>query len=437
MKRSIILLLVLFPIFAFSQMQHIISQGNTATTQRNFGNVFLANVIDSNLMRVRSVNSNELITSIPQINQTTSFIRSRIGTNSITVSILSNLNVHDFKILNGQIYFCGESNSYGSFIAWTTINNLFSQNPSPITLQIINNPIKPTAITELEVYLYNNDVYLTALADSIYLIDMNTSNPNTYQIMQNNVGKFRNLSVGNKKIVTLEQVNDTSIIITAFNKTNIPNYMYRAFTHPILRFDKYLLENSMTNKDIFTFAYTHRKNNNNTYYKTDFATFEITNGIHITNKQCLEVADGKLEPIDLEFCIEDSTLLYLAGGRYGRDEIFPIKHFENGDYNITTIKPPTPTNDVRKQYNSIVRYDNYYFAAIAKGINLNQVSIFDCLRSVIPSLNCAKNYNEIVRNYYYLNYASLSTSYTYMIGQQFTSTINVSCYTTIYGLDCQ
>jgi hypothetical protein len=434
MKRSIILLLVLLPIVAFSQMQNIINQGNTATTQRiiNF-----QNVIDSNLMRVRSVNSNELITSIPQINQTTLFIRSTIGTDSITVSTLSNLKVHDFKILNGQIYFCGESNFYGCFIGWTTINNLFSQNPSPITLQIINNPIKPTAITELEVYLCNNDVYLTALADSIYLIEMNTSNPNTYQIMQNNVGKFRNLSVGNKKIVTLETVNDTSIIITAFDKTNIPNYMYRAFTHPILRYDKYVLENLMTNTDIFTFAYTHRTNDNNTYYKTDFVTFEITNGILLMNKQCLEVADGKLEPIDLEFCIEDSTLLYLAGGCYGYDEIYPIKPLEYGDYNITTIKPPTPTNYMKKQYNSIVRYDNYYFAAIAKGINLNQVSIFDCLRSVIPSFNCAKNYNEIVRNYYYLNNASLSANYTYMIGQQLTSTINVSSNTMVCINNCQ
>ncbi len=34
MKRSIILLLVLLPIVAFSQMQNIINQGNTATTQR-------------------------------------------------------------------------------------------------------------------------------------------------------------------------------------------------------------------------------------------------------------------------------------------------------------------------------------------------------------------------------------------------------------------
>jgi hypothetical protein len=347
------------------------------------------------------------------------------------------LKVHDFKIFSGNIYFCGESNFYGCFIGWTTINNLFSQNPSPITLQIINSPIKPQKITELEIYMHNNDVYLTALADSIYLIDMNTSNPSTYQIMQNNIGKFRNLSVGNKKIVTLETVNDTSIIITAFDKTNIPHYMYRAFTHPILRYDKYVLENLMTNTDIFTFAYTHRTNDNNTYYKTDFATFEITNGIHLMNKQCLEVADGKLEPIDLEFCIEDSTLLYLAGGCYGYDEIYPIKPLEYGDYNITTIKPPTPTNDMKKQYNSIVRYDNYYFAAIAKGINLNQISIFDCLRSVIPSLNCAKNYNEIVRNYYYLNYASLSANYTYMIGQQLTSTINVSSNTIVYINNCQ
>ena len=130
MKRSIILLLVLLPIFAFSQMQNIISQGNTVTTQRTIN---FQNVIDSNLMRVRSVNSNELITSIP-LSHSTLFIRSAIGTDSITVSTLSNLKVHDFKIFSGNIYFCGESNFYGCFIGWTTINNLFSQNPSPITL---------------------------------------------------------------------------------------------------------------------------------------------------------------------------------------------------------------------------------------------------------------------------------------------------------------
>ena len=44
MKRSIILLLVLLPIVAFSQMQHIISQGNTATTKRILGG---SNTIDS------------------------------------------------------------------------------------------------------------------------------------------------------------------------------------------------------------------------------------------------------------------------------------------------------------------------------------------------------------------------------------------------------
>ena len=130
MKKSIILLLVLLPIFAFSQMQNIISQGNTVTTQRTIN---FQNVIDSNLMRVRSVNSNELITSIP-LSHSTLFIRSAIGTDSITVSTLSNLKVHDFKIFSGNIYFCGESNFYGCFIGWTTINNLFSQNPSPITL---------------------------------------------------------------------------------------------------------------------------------------------------------------------------------------------------------------------------------------------------------------------------------------------------------------
>ena len=60
MKRSIILLLVLFPIVAFSQMQHIISQGNTATTKRIVGG---NNTIDSNLIKIRSIDKNTLISS--------------------------------------------------------------------------------------------------------------------------------------------------------------------------------------------------------------------------------------------------------------------------------------------------------------------------------------------------------------------------------------
>ncbi|MED9962610.1 MAG: hypothetical protein U0J38_05570, partial [Bacteroidales bacterium] len=75
MKKSIILLLVLLPIVAFSQMQNIISQGNTATTQRiiayNNGNNNFA--IDSNLIRIRSIDENNLVTSIPFINQETIF----------------------------------------------------------------------------------------------------------------------------------------------------------------------------------------------------------------------------------------------------------------------------------------------------------------------------------------------------------------------------
>jgi hypothetical protein len=62
MKRSIILLLVLLPIVAFSQMQHIISQGNTATTQRILGG---SNTIDSSLIKIRSIDKNTLISSMP------------------------------------------------------------------------------------------------------------------------------------------------------------------------------------------------------------------------------------------------------------------------------------------------------------------------------------------------------------------------------------
>ncbi|MEE1119281.1 MAG: hypothetical protein U0K90_05060, partial [Bacteroidales bacterium] len=334
MKKSIILLLVLLPIVAFSQMQHIISQGNTATTQRRVGG---NNTIDSSLIKIRSIDAHRLLVSMPDSSSIqTVFSYSTMGTNATTLLTFPNLKIYDFKIFAGNIYFCGRDNTGTGFISWMTLNNLFSTNPQAFTVQKITNPIKPKAVTDLEVYKWDDSIHVVALADNRFLIDMNTFNPSTYQIMQSGNNPLKKISVGDKKIVTLRQINDTLLVITAFDKGNISQYMYRGFTHPILRYDKYVLENSMTNEDIFTFGYTHREYTNNNYYKTDFATFIVTNGINIINKQYLEIPDGKLEPIDLEFCQEDSTLLYLAGGNYGHDEIFPIKHLVHNDYVINT-----------------------------------------------------------------------------------------------------
>lgn len=435
MKKSIILLLVLLPIVAFSQMQHIISQGNTATTQRL---TRYNSTIDSNLIRIRSDNSNEFIISMPDNNGLrTVFSISKIGINSTSLAYLDSVKVYDFKLFGGDIYFCGESNFYGSFIGWTTINNLFSTNPSPITLQLINNPIKPKAVTELEVYKWNDGIHVVALADEVCLIDMNTSSPSTYQIMGGTSNKLKKLSVGDKKIVTLGTRNDTTIAITAFDKGNISQYMYRGFTHPELRYNKYVLENSMTNEDIFTFGYTHREYTSNNYYKTDFATFVVTNGINIINKQYLEIPDGKLEPIDLEFCQEDSTLLYLAGGNYGHDEIFPIKHFVHNDYVINTIQPNCSISNPIKQYNSIIRYEDYYFAAFAKDTPSSRGLIFDCKRDVSSFLNCASSNSAKVINDIFLGYTSLNANYTYMLGQQDTITINSYINPSLNTILCQ
>ncbi|MBO5844673.1 MAG: hypothetical protein J6Q96_07375, partial [Bacteroidales bacterium] len=400
MKRSIILLLVLLPIVAFSQMQNIINQGNTATTQRRVGG---NNTIDSSLIKIRSIDAHRLLVSMPDSSSIqTVFSYSTMGTNATTLLTFPNLKIYDFKIFAGNIYFCGRDNTGTGFISWMTLNNLFSTNPQAFTVQKITNPIKPKAVTDLEVYKWDDSIHVVALADNRFLIDMNTFNPSTYQIMQSGNNPLKKISVGDKKIVTLRQINDTLLVITAFDKGNISQYMYRGFTHPELRYNKYVLENSMTNEDIFTFGYTHREYTNNNYYKTDFATFEVTNGIHIINKQYLEIPDGKLEPIDLEFCQEDSTLLYLAGGNYGHDEIFPIKHFVHNDYVINTIQPNCSISNPIKQYNSIIRYEDYYFAAFAKDTPSSRGVIFDCKRDVSSFLNCASSNSAKVINDFFL-----------------------------------
>ena len=83
MKRSIILLLVLLPIVAFSQMQHIISQGNTTTTQRILGG---SNTIDSSLIKIRSIDAHRLLVSMPDSSSIqTVFSYSTMGTNATTL----------------------------------------------------------------------------------------------------------------------------------------------------------------------------------------------------------------------------------------------------------------------------------------------------------------------------------------------------------------
>ncbi len=431
MKKYIILALLLLPILAFSQMQHIISQGNTATTQRQitYGNNI---AIDSNLIRIRSIDKNNLVTSIPDINgQGTIFSLSTTGTATVIERTLSNATVYDFQIFKDYIYFCGSAFNEG-FIGWTKINDLFGTTPTPITIQ----KIKTIAVKELEVYSWNDSIHVAALADDRYLIDMNTINPSTYEIMRSKYA-YRRLSVGKNKIATIETVNDTSIIVTAFDAGNISQYAYQGFTHPELRYDNYVLENSKLKANVFTFAYTHRKITNNTWYKTDFITFDATAGINIVNNQCLEVPEAKLEPIDLEYCPEDNSLLYLAGGHHGFDEIFPIEPFLTNTYVSISIQPDTLINERIKQYNSIIRYEDYYYATISKLFQSVRIIIFDCNRNSTAPLNCAISYNENVFNYSFLNLASLNTSYTHYVGQQVTDVVTITNSTKKYSILCQ
>jgi hypothetical protein len=434
MKRILIFVLVLLPILAFSQMQNIISQGNTATTQRI---ISYQNTIDSNLIRIRSIDKNNLVTSVPFVSGLeTIFFRSTTGTTTVIERKLSNVKVHDFQILGDNIYFCGESAVYGGFIGWTAISNLFSSTPTPITIQKIEKPIKTIAVKELEVYSWNDSIHVAALADNRYLIDMNTANPSTYEIMESRYA-YRRLSVGKNKIATIETHNDTSIVVTAFDAGNISQYAYQGFTHPELRYDNYVLENSKLNANVFTFAYTHRKITNNTWYKTDFITFDATAGINIVNDQCLEVPEAKLEPIDLEYCPEDNSLLYLAGGHHGFDEIFPIEPFLTNTYVSISIQPDTLINKRIKQYNSIIRYEDYYYATVSKQLQTNRLITFDCNRNSTAPLNCAISYNENVFNYSFLNIASFNTSYIHYVGQQVTDVLNITNSTKKYSILCQ
>lgn len=432
MKRSIILLLVLFPIFAFSQMQNIIGLGNTATTKRIVGG---NNTIDSNLIKIRSIDKNTLISSMPSDTSFfTTLTLSKLGTNIITHATIPFAKIYDFKIFKDYIYFCGSYNGSVGFIAWTKIFNLFSQNPSPITIQLINNPIITRTVTELEVYDLGGDIQVAALADGTHLIRLNTINAANYQMMST-INSFKKISVGYKRISIIERVNDSIMIVSLFDAINIQNYAGGYFSHPMSVYDNYVLENSKINADIFTLAYTHLKNTSSSVtYKTDFITFD--DNLNIINQQYLEDIHAKLDPIDLEYCIEDNKLLYLTTGRSAGDVVFTVDPFATQGYISRAIQPTIQIFPSIKQYYSVTRYDEYYFATLGVDSSLNSLILFDCKRNNSSVANCANIYNVNVHNCNHFNMVFGFPVYTYSVGVQNTAILKPITHESKYILNC-
>lgn len=432
MKKSIILLLVLLPIVAFSQMQHIISQGNTSTTKRQIHTNLL---IDSSLIKIRNVDAENLIYSIPvDTNFSTILNHTTLGTNTISQTTLNGLKIYDFKTLEDYIYFCGSYNNTFGFIAWTKINDLFSSFPSPITIQLINNPIVTRFVSELEVYKLDGDIHIAALASNQYLIHLNTATPATYQIMGSQYD-FRGLSVGYKKISTIENINDSIMIVSVFDANGIQNCMYRMFSHPTIVYDEYLLENSKDNANVFTLAYTHLKTtSNNVTYKTDFITYD--ENINIINQQYLEDEHSKLDPVDLEYCIEDNKLLYLTTGRMGGDAIYTIEPFATQTYVSRAIQPTYQSIPPTKLHHSITRYDDYYFATAGVDTTLNSLLLFDCKRNASTPTNCSTTYNVNVYNCNHFTIISNVIAYNPYLGMQNTTIIKPKYQKSKYVLIC-
>jgi hypothetical protein len=148
------------------------------------------------------------------------------------------------------------------------------------------------------------------------------------------------------------------------------------------------------------------------------------------------VNNAKLIPIDLEFCKEDNKLLYLANGHYGNDEIFDMEPFNHNDYIAKSVQPIPESNLKIKQYNSLIRYDNYYYAAITKDTS-NNVVIFDCERNSSQSYGCATTFNQKVAIMFHLNQILRLPSYTYIVGQKQNTTEAIFHNIVNYNIICQ
>lgn len=428
MKRSIILLLVLLPIFAFSQMQQIMNQNSTATLKRNSS--YTTNYISYDSIKIRTIDKENLVLSIPFSNPNgTEFILSMNNNGGKGAYI--GLKVCDFKIFEDYIYFCGTYNGVG-FIGWTKTHNMFSSSPNPAHIELINDPIIVKEVSELEVYELEEKIHIAAIADERFLIHLHRDTNTSYQIIESQY-KFKTLSVGTKYISTIERIDSSTLIISSFYGGDIQQYTGSIFSHPDLTYDKYLLENLGSN--IFALAYTHEAPTLHRTYKTDFAIYDASSGINIINKQCLEVNNAKLRPIDLEFCKEDKNLLYLANGHYGYDEIFELDPFNQNPYIAKSVQP-LPQSDLRiKQYNGLTRYDDYYYAAITKDTT-GGVAIFDCERNSSQSYGCATTFNQQVVITFHLNQILGLPFYTYIVGQKHKITQNIIPNAINYNIIC-
>ena len=428
MKRSIILLLVLLPIFAFSQMQQIMNQNSTATLKRNTS--YTTNNISYDSIKIRTIDKNNLVLSIPFINPNGTEFTLSTNSNGGDGAYIG-AKVCDFKIFEDHIYFCGTNNGVG-FIGWTKTENMFSSSPNPAHIELINNPILVKEVSELEVYELEEKIHIAAIADERFLIHLHRDTNTSYQIIESQY-RFKTLSVGTKYISTIERIDNTTLIISSFYGEDIQQYTGSIFSHPDLSYNKYLLENLVD--DVFALAYTHEAQTLNKTYKTDFAIYEATSAINIINKQCLEVNNAKLRPIDLEFCKEDGKLLYLANGHYGYDEIFELTPFNQSMYIAKSVQP-LPESDLRiKQYNGLTRYDDYYYAAITKD-TANGVVIFDCERNSSQSYGCATTFNQKVAIMFHLNQILGLPSYTYIVGQKQNTTEAIFHNMVNYNIIC-
>jgi hypothetical protein len=104
---------------------------------------------------------------------------------------------------------------------------------------------------------------------------------------------------------------------------------------------------------------------------------------------------------------------------------------------INTIQPNCSINNPIKQYNSIIRYENYYFAAFAKDTPSSRGLIFDCKRNSSPFLNCASSHVVKVINDFFLNPIFPNASYQYYVGYQDTIVLKHSYISNSYTIQCQ
>lgn len=378
----------------YAQMQSLASP----STERK-----IANTSSFTPVKSLAISSNEIVTLCKYSNASI-FGKTKDGTKNIDIAFNIADTIVDFDYYKGgqTIVFCG-SNAGVGFIGWEYINTLFSSNA------IMSHRLDlPSFKTIGKIYYYEDGISkkMALIGDGRYFIDFNWSN-STCDVYVSPFNKLLDVAITKDYIAVLGEVNDTSFVLYAHEKTNISNYKGFIFKTPPTRvYDndtKFHLTSLNSNQVMVAFSL---EDNYNEHCIIDLNSFNFS----IVDDQKTITDIGKPIIVDLEYEPVSNTVLCLSKNTSYANYIYRVKPYSGGIYTTYGLAP----QNIISSYNKLVNladYGNNYFLALGTDTDSN-LYFFDKKKWTMSPDNCfiyekcdldITNNVALINNAFYVN----------------------------------